>query len=316
MADARIWAHRRTLIIPFILIAILFAGYSAVWVYGRGVMEDQIDKFIAEEAALGRTITYDSYHVEGYPLSLRAQIDDFTWSSPDFWEWSGERLYIITLPYDPSRLIFAPRGPQQLTYQGKTYDVEADELRVGMEAHKYAVETHHFTVTDGQNSVDIRSLKANWISAEDGSWILGSQTLDLYYRDDEDRLLHFPFLNTAISQSTDVAAPLTLDGIEMSMTNDVINPPTVIKIRGVLGLDELMRPEGKLNFSIRNELALLALAEDFNIGTAKDRDTARTFLGALTANGKTEGTLPVPLILKEGSAYLGPAKVGDVPPIN
>ncbi|MEM9988073.1 MAG: DUF2125 domain-containing protein, partial [Pseudomonadota bacterium] len=202
--------RRLFLILPFVIFGVIFAAYSALWVYGAGVMEKEIANYIDDEAEQGRSIDYEGLTIRGYPFTLRARLENFIWTDNTLWRWSGEELHIVTLPYDARRLIFMPRGQQTYQYNGTSFDITADDLRIGLEDGKYSAETHGFVATAPDQSLTLSDLRLNIIEGEDESWVLGAELRNIRYQDDQERIGHTPFFNIAARYS-----PLTPDRAEI-----------------------------------------------------------------------------------------------------
>ena len=307
--------RRLYLIIPLVLVATIFVAYTVLWFFGRGVMDEEVAAFITDEREAGREVRYEELAIKGYPLSLRAQIEDFAWAEPGVWRWTGDMLHIVTLPHDPSRLIFAPKGAQRLTYGRTDYDFTAADLRVGIEADKYAAQTAEFVATGDGQRLEIGSLRANFVEQEreDARWILGTSTRGIVFTDRDGRAAHLPFLNIAASQAPGQVMDLTLDAVQFAVSDAAGATPTVIEVRGPVGVDGFGYPTGRLTISIRNEKTLLDVLTEWGLLTEADRRTAQQTLGAFTRNGTELAQLPLPLVMRDGKAFIGPQEVADLP---
>ena len=317
MADKTRRPSRLFIIIPLIIAALLLGGYTALWFYGAGVMRDEIAKFVANEEAEGRTVMYDRMSVRGFPIALRAQIEEFTWADPDEWVWSGETLHIIAMPYDPTRLIFAPRGPQAVITNGERYSVTPNDLRVGIAEDAYSAEGYEMLVTsENGQSLSIGSLKSNWHTDNPGSWILGASLREVVYDDTDTRRAILPGVNIAMSHEPGQGDDATIDASEIAFDDGSDGPPTLIKVTGNAGVDEAGYPAGRLNVTYRDERKLLALLERFEVASPAELRNAGQLLAAFRS-GKTEAT--VPFAMQDGSLYItmiGRQKIGDLPKID
>ncbi len=306
-------AKRRYIVIPFAVLGVIFAGYSVLWIQGAGIMKQAIADFVADEEAIGHSIVMERMKVKGYPFTLRAQIDQFTWTAPGEWSWSGERLHIVTLPYDPSRLILAPRGPQTLRYGDRTYGVTADALSVGLENGKVSAETQGLNAVGQEGQITLESLKANWIENEDGTWILGAAMRQLIATPKDKPSVTAHFWNIAASGIVGDGDSLTIDATEMGLSDGVSTPPTVLKLDGTIGIDTANYPEGKINISVRNHHVLLSLLEQQGLMSEDGLERLSPTLNAFGNNDNQE--IALPFRLKDGMLNIANIPLAELPTV-
>ncbi len=315
MSDKPARAKKRYLFIPLALIAIVFVIYSVVWRIGAGVMEREIDAFIEEERAEGRVVTYQDRSIRGYPFTLRAQIKHFNWSEPGVWEWSGETLHIVTLPYDVSRLIFAPRDAQRVIYEGEPYDITPSDLRVGLREDQINVEGSDISATGQDRTVSLGNIKANFIANNEETWILGAALRGLRFVDQEERQLDSPYWNIAASGSSIPGTPVTIDATELALTTPEAISPTQLGLSGTIGLDANNRAEGEISLRLQNLDTVMLLLETYGTMGSTDLAQARETLRAMPASAAQE--LPLDIAFENGEAHLktmfGSLVLGEAP---
>ncbi|WOI52867.1 DUF2125 domain-containing protein [Parvularcula sp. LCG005] len=313
MTDAPRRAKRRYLIIPFALFGIFFAAYSALWVYGRGIMKDEIAAYIANEESMGRKITYESMKIAGYPYNLRAVLDDFVWEDPGQWTWSGERLNIITLPYDPSRLIFAPRKAQKLVVDGKSYDIDARAINVSLSDMAYAAEANDFTATGEEGVITFNEFRANWDLNDEGGWVLVAGVRQARFVDTAEGMIDLPYMNLALTQGADAMGRITIDSVEGAVSTQTIPKPTLLKAKGQIGLDGLQRPEGNITITARELPALFDLLKTYEL---MDAEQAQQAINAFSGGSGADSEIPLPLTMRDGQLRMGPIVLGTLDPIS
>ena len=90
--------------------------------------------------------------------------------------------------------------------------------------------------------------------------------------------------------------------------------PLQVSVAGSLALDEANRPTGALTAKFTNYNALI---DALGGATKSGQDPGlKRLLNSLTqASGQPQGTLTLPFSMQDGTLYLGPVAVADVPPI-
>lgn len=305
-------AKRRYIVIPFILFGLFFAGYSVVWMYGARIMEREIDNFVEDQRAMGNTISYEKRKLKGYPFSLRTQLDNFTWERRGEWNWSGERLYIVTLPYDVTRLILAPRKQQTITFDGKTYAVEGT-VNVGLKNNSYSTDGTDAIIRDGDQSLAIGMFRGNWDLDETGHWTLLASVRQALYRDPEDREFEIPYWNLVMTNNPDAPDQVIIEGTELALTDGTKSPPTILGADGELGLTSSGQLDGELTVSLRNEQALLNVLAKYDVATQAELSQASTVLSAMSKGGTVSIEIPVQFDRGEVTArtVMGPISLGQ-----
>ncbi|WP_370338118.1 DUF2125 domain-containing protein [Parvularcula marina] len=309
-------ANRLFLILPLVIGGLLIAGYTALWFYGAGFMRDEVDKFIENEREAGHTVTYDGIKVRGYPMALRARIDNFNWAQRGNFDWSGEILHIIAVPHDLETLILAPRGPQAIILGEEYLSLTPNNLRVGIAEDKYSAEGDDVLVEIPEGpSLDLGSLKANWVSDEPDKWYLGASFRNVTYTDETDRQALLPGVDLLISHEPGQGDKVTIEASQIAFDDGRDGPPTLIKLDGTLGIDEAGYPAGRLDVTYRDEQKLLSLIRTFEIAEPNQLLQAELVLKAYRS-GKPEAT--VPFEMTGGALYISGiarAKIGELPKI-
>jgi hypothetical protein len=104
-------SSKRWLLAPLVLAAVLFAAWSAYWVFARSRVVQAFDQAVAEQRAEGRRLEWASRRVGGYPFRFKVELDQARISSPSGWALRAPQLEVTALAYRPDRwLAFAPEG--------------------------------------------------------------------------------------------------------------------------------------------------------------------------------------------------------------
>ncbi|WP_031552488.1 DUF2125 domain-containing protein [Parvularcula oceani] len=301
---------RRRFLAVFAVALTLLGAYTALWVWGAGVMRDEIDAWIAAERRAGRTVSHGDIRVRGFPGTLRAVIDAPSWAEPGAWSWQAERLLVITLPYDPRRLILAPRGEQSVTYLEERFALRADDLRVGLEEDLLAIETSGLSAEGRTGTLALASGRANWVRNEDGSAVLGLATEKMELRS-ETGTVYLPYVNAALSEAAGRRDLLTVDAFSLAAAPGREVKPALVAGDGSLILQTNGYPEGRVNLRLRNPVPLMMVLGNLGVVPAgQAQDTGRLLAGL--AGGEND-ELALPLIAKDGALRIGPVPVGRLP---
>jgi len=105
-----------------LLVVLLFAGWSAVWMYAAGKAEETIAGWVAREAQAGRHFTCGSQSLGGYPFRIEVECTrakgEFRGFEPPL-EVKTERVLIAAQIYQPTLLIGEYTGPLTLAAPGQ-----------------------------------------------------------------------------------------------------------------------------------------------------------------------------------------------------
>ena len=316
MADTPRKVNRLFLYVPLVLAVLLLGGYTVLWFIGKGIMREEITEFVGDERGAGRTIEYENVSIRGFPMSLRAQIEEFNWADPGAWDWSGETLHIVTMPFDPTRLIFAPRGPQTVSLGSEALDVTPNDLQVGISETEYSIEGNEFTLqADDGKTLTVGGLKGNWYTVEEADWIAVASARHLTYQESESRTVTIPVINIKLSHTPALGEAVKIDAAAIAVHDGQGSTPTLLQINGRLGIDREDYPAGRLNITYRDEAGLLSVLEQFELLPPDELAEAATVLKAYRS-GRNEAT--VPFALHDGHLYISAiaeVKLGALPKV-
>ncbi|HEV7257830.1 MAG TPA: DUF2125 domain-containing protein [Bosea sp. (in: a-proteobacteria)] len=125
--SSRFWLHA-----PFVLLALLAAGWTAFWFVVRGRVVDAVDTALAKEAGLGRSWTCADRSVTGFPFRVELRCGALSLTSA---RW-GEAVRVQTGPalavgqiYTPNLVIAQIAGPLQATLpEGRKFELAWTQL--------------------------------------------------------------------------------------------------------------------------------------------------------------------------------------------
>ncbi|MEO1657352.1 MAG: DUF2125 domain-containing protein [Pseudomonadota bacterium] len=296
---------RLGLVIPFALFAVFTIVYGIIWNQGASAVRRGIERAVVAEAAAGRELTIGETKVMGFPFSLRGRLSDVVYERPGLGAFEAEEVMLVTLPLNPSRVIFTPRGAQTLTLGKERYALEAEDLRVSVEEGFVALETHSVTLTGEDSTMRITTLIGNAQDLENGTTLaLGVRG---FLRDGEAPMdVAILDLAASVSDST-----LTIAELGFYVGENDGQPASQVTGNGELAFDETGRANGKLDVTVLNQDPLIGvLASTGAIGN-EAAVGAQLVLGLMTDNGKEPVDLP--FTVKDGKMKLGPVGVGRLP---
>lgn len=105
--------RRLGLYLPFLILALLAAGWSAAWFYIRERARAGLDEWVATEAASGRRWSCADRAFGGYPFRIEIKCADFTIDRPDVHASIG-RLLVVSQLYQPRHIIAEASGPLRI----------------------------------------------------------------------------------------------------------------------------------------------------------------------------------------------------------
>lgn len=298
---------RLLLALPFVLFAIFFAGYTVVWNRAAQAVEEEIAAFAAREAAAGRSFTYSSVNTAGYPFFLRGSVNDVTWRQAALGGFKAEEVIIAAVPYNPTRIVFAPRGEQTLTMGTSQYEVTSDDLRFNLEDGFVAAEAHGLRLEGDSRTLTIKDLIANQANSESETTIAVAVNQVTLGGRAETRI---PYFNLSASRTR---RGLDIEFLTIGIGRSDDPSPTQLSADGDFELGPEGTPSGALTLRFKNERPLLGILSDSG---ALDRDTvmvANSILGLMTDSGTKEITLP--LSIDDGVVSLGVVSLGRVPDV-
>ncbi|MEM1380440.1 MAG: DUF2125 domain-containing protein [Pseudomonadota bacterium] len=298
---------RLKIIIPLALFVVFFVGYSIVWLQGARAVETELAAFAEREALAGRTLTFGAVRTAGYPLTLRGTVDDVVWEAPGYGTFEAETVVIAAVPYNPTRVVLAPRGRQHLTLGERRYALTSDDLRFNLERRFAAAEGHGIALEREDQVVQIGDFIANQEAVGDGQTIaLSIKKLVL----GDQAGTEFPYIDIAASR---IVNGLNIAGLAIGVGRGDDPSPTQMAGQGELVITDDGLVNGDLELRLKNERPALELLGEANAIPPEAVDFAARVIGLMTEKGTKEVTLP--LTVRESEVRLGIILLGTIPPL-
>jgi hypothetical protein len=334
---------RRGLFIPFIIFGLLVAVYGGYWLWMSNEIRKTADLWVAERESEGYSISLDRLSVGGFPFRFTVNAHNPEIVAPPGdggWRMAMPQLSASALPYNLSHWIVAFASPAEIDLQGDEEESallataanarislassRTGTVRVGAELSEFRlverdtgavlVEALEELVLSGQVEADDRlRLLVDLRGLELGPDQLDDRTAGAFGR----RMEHFR-TDTTISQWSALAADANLARWSTSGGRAEI---AMAQLRwgsarlggeGAMGVDSLLRPEGRLSVTIGEPESLVAALVTGGIVAASDGEALR--LALMMAPRREEG-VSLPFRFQQGGIFLGPVRIGEVSPL-
>lgn len=107
--------RRRGLYLPFILLGLLIAAYSAYWLWARSQLNAAVDGWIAAQRSAGLEVGYERRQLGGYPYRFALRVEAPRLSNPRTGQsWQGERLDLVMQPWNWRHVILRAPGMNRI----------------------------------------------------------------------------------------------------------------------------------------------------------------------------------------------------------
>ncbi|KCZ50950.1 hypothetical protein HY29_06260 [Hyphomonas beringensis] len=103
------------LFLPFVLLLIVVAAWTAYWLIARSQLEKGIDEWIRTEQGKGATIEYASKSLSGYPFRFELEVRDPVYQPRGQARWEGETLRLVMQPWNWQHIIAYSPGRNLIT---------------------------------------------------------------------------------------------------------------------------------------------------------------------------------------------------------
>ena len=300
---------RWRLYVPIGVALALLLAYTLLWLQGARIMRAEIAAWTAREAAAGRIAQHGDVSVRGYPGSLRAVIDAPVWLDPDGGRaWRAETLLVIAQPVSPRTLLLVPRGAQEVVWGERTYDVQAEDLRISLSQTATAVQAGKLTAASEAETLSLKLGRANWTVSEAGEALL-FELRDAVLTDAAG------VLDAAVFRGALSAAPgqdLALDGFETALRTNGGDRPVRIAGNGALALDRTGALDGQLTVSVADPVAVLGVLAARGM---VEPDQARLATSVAPMFAGEDGAVTVPLTFQGGAMSAAGFPLGTIPPL-
>lgn len=336
--------HRRSLILGVLIAALVLIGVPAYWYWGAQQIEGAIEQWAAKYREEGYEIAYGRPDVSGFPFSFDVQLAAPAMTSPRGWRWTGDEITGRARLWAPRTLRLDLPTRQIVTSDlgGIEQKVEIEAafasgvVRLGGGGRVRAAELllgGLVVIPQTQTPIRIESVFAE-LGERPARKIVGGTRKDTLQLNGEILDIRLP----AVGGVTPFGSTIERIGFETLVIGEITaGRPVEVLTRwrdrggyaeilslafkwgaleidadGTATVDEALRPQGSLSARIRGlkpTIDFLEAEETIRSGTA--------FAIRLAARGlsATGGEVELPVILKNGLFYLGPAPLFRVDPV-
>lgn len=335
---------RKSAIVIALFLIVGISAYTGYWFYARELASSIIDDWAIQQRAEGYEVTYSAPVFSGYPLLIRAVLDqphvkrnDFVWRSERLsiesqpWNFSRLRVDIqgkqwVTLAHDPAPFVLTPAKAAivaKLSSDGSIAEAsvllrdllitQADNTALSQVSELWLeaiapndVPQEH---TDNNLSVSVSAVDITLPEAAAGP--LGRNVSKLR----ADIKLKGAIPNAALGEALEIwrrsGGTLDVDWLH------VIWGTFDIRAKGTVALDAQARPLGAFSTDIRGHSQALDALVSHAVLEQKTATLAKLGLSLLTKT-PTDGGAPVlsvPVTAQDGHLYAGPVKIFELPPL-
>lgn len=327
-------------------IAVAAAGYGSWWRLVAEEVRANAIAFQAEQRQLGRELTWDGIRTEGFPYRVETTLSTLHFMAPDRGAaYDGDRVVVHVEPLALHRVAVSLEGQQHFFYAKERWietNVRADRAILSLSERSgdqhVALDVERLTGAAKVDATDFKFIveKANGgvsVRSDDkgGSWrrvelaarleniaLLGDFELPL---GPSIGLLEIDAGGRLPSQALDASASALLaawrrEGTPIELKRFELEWGGVsVGATGAFTLDANGLPEGSLRLKLGNHPRILELLETLGWITHETRVAAKPLLDVFAFVGKdAQRRITVPLSIRNGEIYLGPARVGTFNP--
>lgn len=332
---SRFWLYA-----PYVLLALLAAGWSGVWIFARAKVDAGLDAGIAREARAGRSWTCQDRSIGGFPFRIELRCAGLTLVST---RW-GDEVKISTGPAlavgqvaSPGHIILQMTGPLVATLpEGRRAEAGWKLFEASLRLSGLAFE--RFSLALAEPAVKV------FVPGQAAAETWRADTLEAHLRPDPQRFASeetvelaltakggvLPALDAllggaetadlelqaSLSRSLQFRRGFNPDALEgwrraggaLGITRLALNKgPARLEATGRIGLDEGHRPSGQA------DAAVAGIERVAGIRVGGLTAGLGSLLGrrpAAPENNAAAGLTPLPpLVLREGRVYLGPLRL-------
>lgn len=333
--QGRFWLYA-----PFVLLALLAAGWSGIWGFARSKVDQELDAGIAREARAGRNWTCRDRSVGGYPFRIEVRCASLALTSS---RWGDEvkvdagPAVAVAQVWTPGHIILQMTGPMLASLpQGRKAALDWKDL--GASLHLSGLAFERFSLVMGEPMLTVtepgQEAAETWraaaaeahlrpnpqrfssegtvdlaVNAKGGvlpalEALLGNgQLADL---DLQASLSRAPSFRRGFNPDALEAWRTAGGGLEVTKLA-LTKGPTRLEAAGLVGLDETHRPAGRVS------VAVAGVDRIAGIKVGGLTAGLGALLGGRSDGGQSNvaaGLSPLPpLVLREGRVFLGPLRL-------
>lgn len=301
-------ASRRLLWAPFIVAAVILAGWYVVWRNGADAVRGAIFDFAATQSKSGADFTYQAMRAKGFPFFLRGELGAVSYTRGK-WRWETDAVYLHAAPWSPNRIVFSTGPSMRLSAPGGHWTIRADGARASIETTEggWLLKAEAATLDSAKGETSVRTGPGVINIAPDPSAV-GAYSVS------------FRLLGTTVktmrgqTQIERLDGALTVDSRPHRLTIrgfDSEIGAARAQLSGAVAADGEGFLEGTLDATLTNPGAL---ADALHVVGAVKTEQARSIeiaLALLAAGGRIEA----PFVFSDGETKLGGVRIGKAPKI-
>jgi len=329
--------------IPITLLALAIAAYGWWWGIVADNLRAEAVAFQAAQRDLGRALTWDALKIEGFPYRVDATLSLLDFTAPDRGAtWKGERVVVHVPPLSRNRIDVALEGQQYFFYAKDRWietNARADKALVSLtsnaSAQRVGIDIERLTGKAKYDATDVNFIVERAVGGLNLTDATGSDKMPRVEIAAELKNIALQGLDLPLGPSIaliqiDAGAKFPSELPQASATTlfaEWRRRGTPIQLKkfelewggisvGAVGeftLDANTLPEGSLRLKLGNHARILELLEANGWITRETRVAAKPVLDVLAfISGDTQRRVSVPLKIKNGDVFLGPARVATL----
>lgn len=334
---------RLGLFAPFAVFGLLVAVYGAYWVWMSGQIRQAAESWVAQREGEGYAIAYDRLSVGGFPFRFTVNVGNPDIAAPagdGGWRMAMPQVSASALPYNLTHWIVAFGSPAEIDLAGEdgtrallatagTSRISLSSSRAGTVHAGAELESFRLIEREG-GTVLVETLDRLVLTSdvEEGDQMrirlemrgleLGADQLDEAMAGAFGHRIDLLRFDTVVTEWSALAADANLavwsaSGGEMRIAMAELNwGDARLGGEGTMGVDDALRPEGRLSVLVTEPESLVAALVDGGIVASGDGEALR--LALMMAPRRDQG-VALPFRFQQGGVFLGPVRLGDTGPL-
>lgn len=333
---------RRLIAVFAAALAVAGIGYSAYWFHAAATLRKGLEQWADERRAQGWQVAWQDIEAGGFPLHLNLRLAEPQLADDSGHSWRTDQLTAYATPFDWTRLRVTAPGNHHLTWPGGAVDIQAKGAQADINLDRTgALEDATLLLTQVQAvgpaavPVSAAGLVLTWDPLPVTN--PGHDTATIRFSGTAHDLLLPPLPGVPLDRAVGLAeitgrvlgavpdGPLApaitrwaADGGSVELDHVSLEwAPVALEAQGTLALDPAGQPLVSLSTRMRGFGPLMDRLADSGAVAADAANAAKMVLLLMARpDAKGRPSVPVPVSLQEGSLYLGPARVAQMPPLH
>ena len=333
---------RKSAISIALFLIISIGAYTGYWFYARKLAAAIIDDWTTQQRAEGYEVTYSAPVFSGYPLLIRAVLDQPSVKRDNF-TWRGERLSIESQPWNYRRIRLDIQGKQWVTLAHDLQSFVLTSAKAAIVAKLSSVGSiaeasilfRDLSIAQADNAA-ISKVAELWLEAvaptntpqthTDNNLSLSLSAVDIVLPD----TVAGPFGQDISKLRADVKIKGAIPNIALNEALEawrrsggtldvdwfhIIWGTFDLRAKGTVALDDQARPLGAFSTDIRGHSQALDALVSHAVLKPKTATLAKIGLSLLAKTPPEGGTpvLTLPVTAQDGHLYAGPIKIFELP---